>query len=130
MIAPPHDEWVRQTDIGYDCGCRGLLQTTRLIFLRFLFVKIIIRYPVSRSGHGVHCVLKWYNFQKNSNIHNNPSTVSYTYITYRPQSCSRVGWTHGSGRGSRFCRIFAGRVGSALRIFKFFTDYFLVPESI
>ena len=37
----------------------------------------------------------------------------------------------GSGRvGSRFCRILAGRVGSALRIFKFFTDYFLVPESI
>ena len=30
--------------------------------------------------------------------------------------------------GSRFCRILAGRVGSALRIF--FTDYFLVPESI
>ena len=31
----------------------------------------------------------------------------------------------GSGRvGSRFCRILAGRVGSALRIFKFFTDYF------
>ena len=24
----------------------------------------------------------------------------------------------------------SGRVGSALRIFKFFTDYFLVPESI
>ena len=42
----------------------------------------------------------------------------------------------GSGRiGSRFCRIVAGRVGSgrvgsALRTFKFFTDYFLVPESI
>jgi hypothetical protein len=42
----------------------------------------------------------------------------------------------GSGRvgsgwvGSRFCRILAGRVGSALRIFKYFTDYFFVPESI
>ena len=47
------------------------------------------------------------------------------------QSCPRVGWTRGSGRvGSRFCRILAGLVGSALRIFKFFTDYFLVPESI
>ena len=35
-----------------------------------------------------------------------------------PQSCPRVGWTRGSGRvGSRFCRILAGRVGSALRIF-------------
>ena len=49
---------------------------------------------------------------------------------------STGGWTRGSGRvGSRFCRILAGRVGSApkafypvsaLRIFKFFT----VPESI
>ena len=32
--------------------------------------------------------------------------------------------------GSRFYRILAGRVGSALWIFKFFTDYFLVPKSI
>ena len=37
------------------------------------------------------------------------------------QSCPRVGWTRGSGRvGSRFCRILAGRVGSALRIFLVF----------
>ena len=37
----------------------------------------------------------------------------------------------GSGRvGSRFCWILAGRVGSALRIIRFFTEYFLVPESI
>ena len=37
----------------------------------------------------------------------------------------------GSGRvGSRFCRILAGRVGSALWIFYFFTYYFLVPELI
>ena len=36
-----------------------------------------------------------------------------------------------SGRvGSRFCRILAGRVGSGLWIFYFFTDYSLVPESI
>ena len=42
---------------------------------------------------------------------------------------------HGSDRpvgrvGSKFCRILAGRVGSAFRIFNFFTYYFLVPESI
>ena len=29
--------------------------------------------------------------------------------------------------GSRFCRIFAGRIG-ALRILLVFTDYFLVPR--
>ena len=57
------------------------------------------------------------------------------------QSCPRVGWTRGSGRvgsgrvGSGRVTILpnfggSGRVGSALKIFYFFTDYFLVPESI
>ena len=37
----------------------------------------------------------------------------------------------GLGRvGSRFSRILEGRVGSAFWIHQFFTDYFLVPESI
>ena len=39
----------------------------------------------------------------------------------------------GSGRvGSRFCRMLAGRVGSGqhFEFLSFFTDYFLVPESI
>ena len=46
-------------------------------------------------------------------------------------STGRMDQRVGSGRiGSRFCQILAGRVGSALQIFKFFADYFLVPESI
>ena len=46
-------------------------------------------------------------------------------------STGRMDSRVGSGRVvSRFCRILAGRVGSALRIFKFFTDYILIPESI
>ena len=40
------------------------------------------------------------------------------------QCCPRVGWTRGSGRDGlgrvTICRIMAGRVGSALRIFNFF----------
>ena len=36
----------------------------------------------------------------------------------------------GSGHDfAGFWRVGSGRVGSALRIFKFFTNYFLVPES-
>ena len=57
---------------------------------------------------------------------------------YQDQSCPRVGWTRGSGRAglghdfAGFWRVFggSGRVGSALRIYYFFTNYFLVPESI
>ena len=67
------------------------------------------------------------------------------YCIAMTQSCSRVGWTRGSGRvrsgrvgsgrvgsGSGLGHDFAGfwRVGSALRIFWFVTDYFLVTESI
>ena len=45
-------------------------------------------------------------------------------------STGRMNPRVGSGWvGSRFCRILAGRVGSALRIYYLFTDYFLVPES-
>ena len=60
------------------------------------------------------------------------------------QSCPRVGWTRGSGRvgsgrvGSGrvglghdfagFWRVGSGRVSTS--DFSFFTDYFLVPESI
>ena len=55
----------------------------------------------------------------------------FHYLHKSEVSTGRMDPRVGSGRvGSRFSRISAGRVGSALRIFKFFTDYFLVPESI
>ena len=44
----------------------------------------------------------------------------------RDQSCPRVGWTRESGHD--FAEFW--RIGSALRIFYYFTDYLLVPESI
>ena len=58
--------------------------------------------------------------------------VDYVNILRVVQSCPLVGWIRGSGRvGSGRVTILpdfggSGRVGSALRIFEFSTDYFLV----
>ena len=50
--------------------------------------------------------------------------------TGKNQSCPRVGWIHASGRVT-ILRDFggSGRVSTS-DFFSFFTDYFLVPESI
>ena len=59
------------------------------------------------------------------------SIILFSNLSASELSTGRMDPRVGSGRvGSRFCWILAGRVGSALRIFKFFTEYFFVPESI